>query len=310
MQDSVTQDRERYLGGSDISIIMGISPFKTRWQLLREKAGLEKDTFEGNKYTLYGQEMEGKIRDYVNATLYAFNEDNYFVEGKHTEEGDPIGVRCHTDGENKTRILEIKTTGGNYNLEVYLVQLLFYMMHTNKSHGVLAIYIRPDDMSEEFDSTRLTMMPVDINDYLELVGEINEAVTKFVEDLKAIKDNPFLSEQDLLPSELISISQNVVAFEKRLAEIKKEEKAIKEQKAKLYEAMITKGVKKWVTPLGYKITCVEAIPDSEKEVEEFDGEVFKVEHPRLYKKYMSKKTVKVSGKSGYVRITPPKGEEE
>lgn len=309
MQESVTQDRERYLGGSDISIIMGISPFKTRWQLLREKAGLEKDTFEGNKYTLYGQEMEAKIRDYINASLLATGGNGGFVEGKHIEEGEPIGFRCHTDGENDDTILEIKTTSGEIDKKVYLVQLLFYMWRAKKSKGVLAVYTRPKDFSKEFDSERLSIEVITIEGYEELLEQVKTEVAKFIEDLRALNDNPFLSEQDLLPSELISISQNVVAFEKRLAEIKKEEKAIKEQKAKLYEAMITKGVKKWVTPLGYKITCVEAIPDSEKEVEEFDSDVFKVEHPRLYKKYMNKKTVKVSGKSGYVRITPPKEEE-
>ena len=36
MQD-VTKDRDKYIGGSDVPIIMGLSPFKTRWQLLREK---------------------------------------------------------------------------------------------------------------------------------------------------------------------------------------------------------------------------------------------------------------------------------
>ena len=62
MQDTVKQDRDKYIGGSDIPAIMGISQFKTRYQLLREKAGLEQDTFTGNKYTEYGNIMEPKIR--------------------------------------------------------------------------------------------------------------------------------------------------------------------------------------------------------------------------------------------------------
>ena len=36
--DTVRDERWRYIGGSDIPAIMGISPFKTRFQLLQEKA--------------------------------------------------------------------------------------------------------------------------------------------------------------------------------------------------------------------------------------------------------------------------------
>ena len=41
MQKSVKEDREKYIGGSDIPIIMGISPFKSRFDLLLEKAELK-----------------------------------------------------------------------------------------------------------------------------------------------------------------------------------------------------------------------------------------------------------------------------
>ena len=39
MQDSVKQDRDRYIGGSDIPV-MEMSPVKSRYDLLLEKAGL------------------------------------------------------------------------------------------------------------------------------------------------------------------------------------------------------------------------------------------------------------------------------
>ena len=37
MQTSVKQDRQKYIGGSDIPAIMGISPFTTRYDLLLYK---------------------------------------------------------------------------------------------------------------------------------------------------------------------------------------------------------------------------------------------------------------------------------
>jgi predicted phage-related endonuclease len=63
--DSVIKDRDKYIGGSDIPILMGISPFKTRWQLLKEKAEPRGDGY-ATEYTSpqieYGNEMEEKIR--------------------------------------------------------------------------------------------------------------------------------------------------------------------------------------------------------------------------------------------------------
>jgi len=307
MQESVKIDRHKFLGGSDIGIILGISPYKTRWQLLREKARLDTPEEVSNKYIDYGNTMEGKIRDYVNRKL-----KKKFVEGKHETEGEPIGVRCHTDGENRNTILEIKTTSDiPGNMEMYKAQLCFYMMNTYKKNGILACYERPDDMSEEFDENRLSLFSFSLADFeIEgLVGRINDAVFEFIEDLNKLKDNPFLSEEDLIPDELLEVANQVVAFEQRLAELKEQEKQIKAEKQKLYEKMCETNVKKWETWNGYKITRVDGTPESEKEVEDFDSEKFEEEHPKLYKKYCSTKIVKVSAKSGYVRITPPKEKE-
>ena len=35
--DTVKTDRNLYIGGSDVSAIMGLSPFKTRWDLYRKR---------------------------------------------------------------------------------------------------------------------------------------------------------------------------------------------------------------------------------------------------------------------------------
>ena len=69
MQDSVKIDRDKYLGGSDIPVIMEISPFKSRYDLLLEKAGFKENNFTGNVFTDYGNKMEGKIRDWLNDIL-------------------------------------------------------------------------------------------------------------------------------------------------------------------------------------------------------------------------------------------------
>ena len=100
---AVTVDREKYIGGSDIPIIMEISPFKTRFDLLLEKAQLKENTFLGNEYTEFGNELEAKIRNYINIQKLS---KKPYVEDKKIV-GD---IRCHTDGFNGETVLEIKTT--------------------------------------------------------------------------------------------------------------------------------------------------------------------------------------------------------
>ena len=186
MQMSIFQDREKYIGGSDVPVILEMSPYVTRELLLKQKAGLEEEDCTDNPYTLYGEVMEDKIRDYIN-TL----EPNYgFVEGKLIEEGDPIGYRCHTDGENDNTILEIKTTSNiERNLEIYKVQLCFYMMRTKKPNGILACYVRPSNLDETFKKERLTIMNFTLDGFAEegLTDKISKGIEAFIIDLTKLK---------------------------------------------------------------------------------------------------------------------------
>lgn len=313
MQDTVRVDRDKYIGGSDIPVIMGISPFKTRYQLLREKAGLEDDTFEGNIYTEYGQKMEPKIRDYLNTSL-----GRLFVEGKHYNDiifngvKQGIGVRCHTDGEDNDTVVEIKTTSQIYKevdeYEIYLVQLLYYMKEADKEKGILAVYERPDDFSEEFDAKRLQEFNINIGDYSVLVTKIYDEIVKFVEDREKLINNPFLTEEELLPSDLMEASSKVIILEKKLQEFKEMEKEYERQKESLLKAMQDAGVPSWRTNNGYLITVVDAIPDAEVTQTIVDTELLKEKHPRIYKAISHEETKVKKGKKAYLRITAPKEE--
>ena len=310
MQETVKQDRDKYIGGSDIPVIMNLSPFKSRFDLLLEKAGYKEDAFEGNVYTEYGNKLEPKIREYINDLNKARRKP--YIEGKHireAEEGEIIGVRIHTDGENDDSILEIKTTSSikpcleDYKL--YLVQLLFYMVNTGKPYGLLAVYERPEDLSEEFEAERLRLYNIDIKDYTDLCDEISDACESFIEDLKKVKDNPFITEEELLPSDITEITRKILALESQIKYMKTVEAQIKSEKARLKDAMQASGVKSWTTPQGYKITL---IPDGEDKVDKkFNEDKFKAEDPETYNKYLENKIIK--GKTGYVKITIPKSKE-
>jgi putative phage-type endonuclease len=189
---NVKLDRDKWVGGSDIGIIMNLSPFTTRFDLLLKKAQLVVDDFNGNEYTEYGNEMEPKIREYLNE-LY----NTTFTEERFYE----TPYRCHLDGFNGQQVLEIKTTSKvakkveTYKL--YLVQLLVYMKVAKVDKGLLAVYKRPKDFDTNFNKEYLQTFEIDINDYKDLLNEIEIAVDKFLIDLDKVKNNPLIEEWEL-----------------------------------------------------------------------------------------------------------------
>jgi predicted phage-related endonuclease len=301
MEYDVTVNRQSYLGGSDIPIIMGISSFKTRYELMLEKAGLKENEFKGNRYTEYGHIIEPKIREHIN-NLYDTNfEPNRVIKDD---------LRCHSDGFNGEAILEIKSTSHIFenvdDYRVYLVQLLLYMQMNEVDIGILAVYERPEDFNEEFDENRLMVFQISMKDYTDLLNEVNFEIDRFRADLSRLKENPLLSEEDFQPNELITLSKEVLVFEKQLAEFKLLEQEYKEMKQQLYEAMEKHNVKSWNTVNGVKITRVDATKPITKIEKEFDVDMFKAEHPDIYEKFVVEKEKRTNGKSGYVKITLPK----
>lgn len=295
----VTKDRDKYIGGSDIAAILNISKFKTRWQLLKEKAGVEEPSFTGNVYTEYGNELEPKIREYVNAEL-----DHHFVEGKVIEDY----LRYHADGVdfNDKCVLEIKTTSDIHDdiwdYKHYLCQLLMGMWMYNYKLGILAVYHRPDDFDTNFDSNRLQIYTIRWEQFEEFWGYVYLEIKRFREDWLKLMENPFTTEEEFQPKEIVEIADKVLILESQIEIYKQIEKEYKDAKASLKAGMEKYNIKTWTTPSGTKITLV---PDGEPtEKWEFDTDKFAEENAELYKQYLRKVTKK--GKAGYVRITAGK----
>ena len=297
--DTVRDERWRYIGGSDIPAIMGISPFKTRFQLLQEKARIVEPDFKGNEYTEYGNVMEPKIRDYVNETFNRNFAPDVLMNGV---------FRFNLDGLDKEccEVLEIKTTsqihGKLEDYKVYLVQLLPYMRMAGAVRGFLAVYQRPDDFDETFNPLLLTVYEVHIDDYSDLLEEIDAQVEMFKKDLKKLRENPFITEEELQPKEVVEYANKVIVLEQQLESMKQLEKELKSAKAELKRLMQENDVKKWITPNGTKITLV---PDGEDTiVSAFNEKKFAEEKPDIYAEYLEEKLK--AGRSGYVRVTLPK----
>lgn len=296
----VSIDRDKYIGGSDIPAILGISKFTSRWQLLLQKAGLEERSFTGNRYTEYGHIIEPQIRNYINVVEKTNYVPNRVINGD---------IRYHADGFNGERVLEIKSTSDIYSsvdgYKVYLVQLLKGMEENGVEEGILAVYERPEDMNPVFDPQRLQIFGVIKEDYQNLLNHVNREIDRFRADLKRLKENPLLSEQDFLPigNSLVSLSNKVVQFENQLAAMKDIENQLKEAKKQLYHEMLKANVKSWTSPNGTKITRVDEVPGKTKQVAELDVETFKRECPATFERYCRMVEKKTNGKAGFVRIT-------
>jgi hypothetical protein len=296
----VTQDRDKYIGGSDIPAILGISKFTTRWQLLQEKAGLEERPFSGNRYTEYGHIIEPQIREHINKVYNTTFIPNRVINGD---------FRYHSDGFNGERVLEVKSTSdihpnaGDY--KVYLVQLLKGMEENGVTEGILAVYERPEDLNPVFDASRLQVFEIHMADYQNLLNYVNKGLDKFRADLARLKENPLLSEQDFLPvdSSIVALSNKIVAFENQLAAMKEIEQQLKDAKRQLFLEMMKHDVKSLETPNGTKITRVDDTPGGVKKVREFDVESFKADNPSMYRMYLREVEKKTNGRSGFVRIT-------
>ncbi len=132
-------DRSTYLGGSDVGAIMGVSKFKTPFELALEKAGIKENEFTGNLYTEVGNILEPKIQELMGIE----NKDE--EEYKSTINGfDLIG---HIDGVIGKELQEIKVSSYSIEeaLQQYEWQIRFYMYVTGMKKAKLNVLNRNEE---------------------------------------------------------------------------------------------------------------------------------------------------------------------
>lgn len=284
---NVVQHRDKWVGGSDVPAILGISKYKTQFQLAKEKTGIEPSDFKGNEYTAYGNALEPQIREYINA----INETNFQPAKKTDVER---GIRSNTDGydaENQL-ILEIKTHGKTPDIKSYEAQMQLYMYQFDVQYGWLALYERPENFDAEFDADRLQIKVVHRDD--QYVQHILDAIETFWIRCEYLKEKPDMTEQEFMSvgqNELTIVAQQVEKLELQIASFKQLEEQYKAMKDKLYQLMEEYDIKKWETD---KIIITRILPSQR---ESFDSARFKKDHPDLAEQYK-----KISKTAGSVRI--------
>ena len=295
----VTKERNKYVGGSDMPAILGISSFTSRWELLKHKAGIEENDFEGNAYTEYGQIMEPIIRQHVSDMMIIPFEPDMRIDGRR---------RYHADGFANYTVLEIKTTSHIKDTAPeyveYMAQLQMGIDMFDADCGILAVYERPSDFSTDFDPLRLQVFMVGRDD--DLIAKERAAAGLFLADLDWLKNNPFAQECEL-PSmrQIVPIADKLIVVEQEIQklfiieELKKKEADLKSQ---LKTAMESLMFTSYTDEQGNKLTLVRDGVD--KEIDVFDETTFREDNPELWESYLVKKIRK--GRAGHVRYTPAK----
>ena len=292
--DTVKDNRNKYLGGSDIPAVFGISPYCTRYELLLKKLGVLTDDFEGNQYTEYGIAMEPKIREHLNETTKLDYKSEWLVD-------EDKKVRCNVDGISDHSILEIKTsTKPDVDNKTYLSQLWFYMHHFNKLYGTIAVY-QNKDFDTNLNEDYLQVKNYHIMELQELFNlDLDEEIQKFWKDYETLESylelGFELNESMIINNDIQTLSTRIINLEK---ELEKPLNELKELKEKLLNLMIKDNAKTFQNNEGYKITMV-----APKTTIKIDYDFEKLKQDIDLKPYEIEKEIK---RNGSIRITK-KGE--
>ncbi|WP_314578589.1 lambda-exonuclease family protein [Enterococcus gilvus] len=284
---NVTENRDQYVGGSDVPVILGLSKYKTQYELAREKAGIVKPEQISNPYIQFGNRMEPVIREYIN-TMNSLK----FTPATFLDPDDFI--RSNVDGydaENKI-VLEIKTHGANPTEKVYETQMQLYFYQTGCNYGWLAMYKRPKDFDLEFDVTNLQVKEIERDEAA--IEKILDAIETFWIRVEYLKEKPDMTENeyysigndvDKLVARVERFELQMIEFQEKAALLKEQQKGFREQ---LYQKMEENDIKKIDTG---DLVITRVLPTTKKTV---DSKTLKVEEPDIYKKYLKESKVKGS----------------
>jgi putative phage-type endonuclease len=149
-------DRNLGIGGSDMPVILGLSQYKTPYQLYLEKIGEAQPVEEETQYQYWGNQLEGLLRDEF------AKRNNVLVTTLDTVVHPEYAfLRGNLDGfiPEQNAVLEIKSSSqfmstvwgvsGTDEIPMqYLVQVAFYCMLTNADCAHVAVLIGGNDYRE------------------------------------------------------------------------------------------------------------------------------------------------------------------
>jgi len=199
------KNRKKYLGGSDVSCILGLNPYKTNLQLYREKVGLvEAPDLSGNAAVEYGTKAEEHIR-----ALFALDhpelEVSYVPYNSWHNSKYPFAA-ASLDGwsreketdrkgvfESKTAIITSKAQAEKWNNRIpdnYYCQVVYYLGVTEWDYVDLRARLR-----HEYPGNRYIVerdYHIERSECEEDIPIVMEAAAMFYDRLKKKEEPPLL----------------------------------------------------------------------------------------------------------------------
>ena len=200
--------RKRFIGGSDVSCILGLNPYKTNVQLYREKKGLvEPDDLSDNPLVAYGTQAEEHIR-----ALFSLDrsdlEVEYIKDNSWRNTDYPFAAASldgwSQDENGRHGILEIKTANITSKAQAekwkdgkipdnYYCQVLFYLAVTEWDYVDLRANLKYDLPDKDlFIITKDFHIERTDPNVEDDIATSMEATAKFAERLKKNEEPPLL----------------------------------------------------------------------------------------------------------------------
>lgn len=150
------KERMQGVGGSDVSIILGLSSYKTPYQLYLEKIGEVSDEDEMSQFAYWGCQLESVIRDeFAKRNNVVVETPDTIIHPEHSF------LRGNVDGfiSSLNAVLEVKTSAGFMSDQwgesgsdhipmQYLVQVAHYVAVMNAQCAYIAVLIGGNDYRE------------------------------------------------------------------------------------------------------------------------------------------------------------------
>ncbi|EAV5172854.1 TPA: YqaJ viral recombinase family protein [Salmonella enterica] len=294
MHNAGSMDRTKYLGGSDVAGILGISPWRTPLEVYLDKVQPRIKPVAPSKQKVFtrGQRMEPYVIDLLSEEtgLEIIHRGNRYIHRDYGFIAAEIDAEA-ASGEN----IEIKTVSpfkakewGEVQTDAipvhYAAQAMHGLMVTGKQVCVFGVLIGGDDFRiyrvERDEETIQAILEKEIA-FWDRVINLNPPEATTVSDISLMfeKDAGSSIEADGKALALFNDLRDMKSRYKSLGE----EIAVSEEKLKLYMQEHS------ILTLDGKTICTWKSQVSNR----FDKKLFQVEHPELYEKFKTSTTSRV-----------------
>lgn len=294
MQNAGSMDRTKYLGGSDVAGILGISPWRTPLEVYLDKVQPRMKPVDPSRQKVFtrGQRMEPYVIDLLSEEtgLEIIHRGNRYIHRDYGFIAAEIDAEAAT-GEN----IEIKTVSpfkakewGEVQTDAipvhYTAQAMHGLMVTGKQVCVFGVLIGGDDFRvyqvERDEEIIQAILEKEIA-FWDRIRHLNPPEASTVSDIALMfeKDAGTSIEADGKALALFNDLRDMKARFKSL----EEEIAVSEEKLKLYMQEHS------ILTLGGKPLCTWKSQVSNR----FDQQLFQATHPKLFEKFKKATTSRV-----------------